>query len=82
MFIIDKIDNRKLQFKTWNNSIWFGNQNVVSCTFVKLSTSLKFKPRILDLKMKLCHRILQEIMKKDNTWNIRRLVDVSFGPST
>ena len=53
MFIIDKIDNRKLQFKTWNNSIWFGNQNVVSCTFVKLSTSLKFKPRILDLKMKL-----------------------------
>ena len=24
--------------------------------------------------------ILQEIMKKDNTWNIRRLVDDSFVP--
>ena len=27
-------------------------------------------------------RILQEIMKKNNTWNIRRLVDVSFVPSS
>ena len=26
-------------------------------------------------------RILQEIMKKNNTWNIRRLVDDSFVPS-
>ena len=26
-------------------------------------------------------RILQEIMKKNNTWNIRRLVDHSFVPS-
>ena len=27
-------------------------------------------------------RILQEIMKKNNTWNIRRLVDDSFVPSS
>ena len=27
-------------------------------------------------------RILQEIMKKNNAWNIRRLVDDSFGPSS
>ena len=27
-------------------------------------------------------RILQEIMKKNNTWNIRRLVDESFVPVT
>ena len=27
-------------------------------------------------------RILQEIMKKNNTWNIRRLVDESFVPAT
>ena len=26
--------------------------------------------------------ILQEIMKKNNTWTIRRLVDESFVPST
>jgi hypothetical protein len=25
---------------------------------------------------------LQEIIKKNNTWNIRRLVNQSFGPST
>ena len=64
MFIIDKIDNRKLQFKMWNNSIWFWNQNVVSCTFMKLSTSLKFKPRILDLKMKLCHSMARANLNK------------------
>ena len=28
------------------------------------------------------HRILQEIMKKNHTWNIRRLVDESFVPAT
>ena len=27
-------------------------------------------------------RILQEIMKKNNTWNIKHLVDDSFVPST
>ena len=27
-------------------------------------------------------RILREIMKKDNTWNIRRLLDASFVPSS
>jgi hypothetical protein len=27
-------------------------------------------------------RILQQIMKENNTWNIRHLVDESFGPST
>ena len=26
-------------------------------------------------------RILQEIMKKDNTWNIRRLVDETIDPA-
>ena len=29
-----------------------------------------------------CKRILQEIMKKNNTWNIRHLVDDSFVPSS
>ena len=28
------------------------------------------------------HRILQEIMKKNDTWNMRRLVDLSFVPAT
>ena len=29
----------------------------------------------------ILQRILQEILKKDNTWNIRRLVDESFIPT-
>ena len=28
--------NQKLQFKTWNNSIWFGNQNTLHCYFTRL----------------------------------------------
>ena len=34
MFIFDKIDNQILQFKTWNNSIWFGNKK--HCYFTRL----------------------------------------------
>ena len=31
---------------------------------------------------RILQRILQEIMKKKNTWNIRHLVDESFVPAT
>ena len=60
-------------------SIWCsthvpGHSKLFVFIFVKLQKKKKIET--------IFARILQEIMKKNNTWNIRRLVAESFVPST